>query len=416
MDKLNPGLAQHPVVKRELQKQNEQFKELEELKRSTLASYTGKAADQMAHAAIDKSSGATMGTMGRMSDMPDLAKKGSDKEDKAFQTILKRTKGITTASRRLAKEEVEIDEGKYGGFRVGPKKPRYPYVPQGDKDPSTGLPLGFSPIKPEPKESEPKKTKNEDVKLNELSRETMGSYVNKASDARGHKNLSTAKVDKRMSGIAKASSRLDKMDEEDELEEMSDAQMKRREDIAKSMNDADFKRRYGKDWMQVKMATATKMAQKEERELGEQEKKLFPGTPEYKKKFDPSYNPYDPQGKEKARLKLSPYGYRDRDDKKKKEVDELREPDEKKKRAAYTNLNHPDMEYHKGINIHNCATKVYSEQWGEGMPIKTMHAEPDADGNIAWYDIMFDHGIEKQVSITEMKIVASEMHYHKKNK
>jgi hypothetical protein len=64
----------------------------------------------MANAAIDKSTGAAMGTMGRMSNMPDLAKKGSDKEDKAFQTILKRTKGITSASRRLAKEEAELGE------------------------------------------------------------------------------------------------------------------------------------------------------------------------------------------------------------------------------------------------------------------------------------------------------------------
>lgn len=282
---------------------NESVEELKELKRSTLASYTGKAADQMAHAAIDKSSGATMGTMGRMSNMPDLAKKGSDKEDKAFQTILKRTKGITSASRRLAKEEAEqidevkvgdkvsfnhplaaaggtlvkktgtvhqidgdtvhvkvkskygvmthktkasdlmkeelsssqrdthfslmnkhgvlaksakgankdahrmaaldhqmalrnpensqrrssalslsnklgvkeevnlfkkyteLDEAKFPGFRVrmtsgGPKLPRRSYVPQGDQDPRTGMPLGFSPIKPEPKESDPsKKTK-----------------------------------------------------------------------------------------------------------------------------------------------------------------------------------------------------------------------------------------------------------------
>ena len=152
----------------------EEVEELEELKRRTLASYTGKAADQMANAAIDKSTGAAMGTMGRMSNMPDLAKKGSDKEDKAFQTILKRTKGITSASRRLAKEDVDLvskysklGEAKYPGFRVRmtpgvSKLPRrgYGYVPQGDQDPRTGMPLGFSPIKPETKESDPsKKTK-----------------------------------------------------------------------------------------------------------------------------------------------------------------------------------------------------------------------------------------------------------------
>jgi len=37
----------------------------------------------------------------------------------------------------------------------------------------------------------------------------------------------------------------------------------------------------------------------------------WPGTPEWKKKHDPSYNPYDPEGKVKKALKLKPYGYRD---------------------------------------------------------------------------------------------------------
>jgi hypothetical protein len=36
----------------------------------------------------------------------------------------------------------------------------------------------------------------------------------------------------------------------------------------------------------------------------------WPGTPEWKKKHDPSYNPYDPEGKMKKALKLQPYGYR----------------------------------------------------------------------------------------------------------
>ena len=46
--------------------------------------------------------------------------------------------------------------------------------------------------------------------------------------------------------------------------EMTSAQMKKREEIAQSMDDEDFKERYGKDWMSVKMATATKQAMKEE--------------------------------------------------------------------------------------------------------------------------------------------------------
>ena len=51
-----------------------------------------------------------------------------------------------------------------------------------------------------------------------------------------------------------------------EEKEMTDAQMKKREDIVKGMKDktADFKKRYGKDYKDVMYATATKMAMKEE--------------------------------------------------------------------------------------------------------------------------------------------------------
>ena len=45
--------------------------------------------------------------------------------------------------------------------------------------------------------------------------------------------------------------------------ELSDTELKRREEIAKELPDSDFKDRYGEKWMEVKMATATKMAKKE---------------------------------------------------------------------------------------------------------------------------------------------------------
>jgi hypothetical protein len=65
---------------------------------------------------------------------------------------------------------------------------------------------------------------------------------------------------------------------------------------------------------------------------------------------------------------------------------------------------------------HQCAIHVKSESFGEGRTITTQHAEPDADGNIAWYDIMFEHGIEKQVPTTTLEILVSEMHMHSKKK
>lgn len=64
---------------------------------------------------------------------------------------------------------------------------------------------------------------------------------------------------------------------------------------------------------------------------------------------------------------------------------------------------------------HQCAVHVKNEQWGAGRTIHSQHAEPDAEGNIAWYDVMFEHGIEKQVPTSNLEILVSEAHgNHKK--
>lgn len=89
---------------------------------------------------------------------------------------------------------------------------------------------------------------------------------------------------------------------------------------------------------------------------------------------------------------------------------------------AANKLAKEDMDEARGVaagavDKHNCATHVYHEEFGEGKTIYSQHAEPDAEGNIAWYDVMFEHGIEREVSIDEMKIVTSESHgNHKKMK
>ena len=61
---------------------------------------------------------------------------------------------------------------------------------------------------------------------------------------------------------------------------------------------------------------------------------------------------------------------------------------------------------------HLCAKNVVHENWGNGTPISGQHAEPDAEGDIAWYDVMFEHGIEKGVSINELKVTKSESHHN----
>ncbi len=65
---------------------------------------------------------------------------------------------------------------------------------------------------------------------------------------------------------------------------------------------------------------------------------------------------------------------------------------------------------------HQCAIHVKSESFGEGRTVTTQHADPDAYGNIAWYDVMFEHGIEKGVPTSELEILVSESHMHSKRK
>ena len=65
-----------------------------------------------------------------------------------------------------------------------------------------------------------------------------------------------------------------------------------------------------------------------------------------------------------------------------------------------------------GKGKHDCASKVEHAEWGVGSCIREQHAAPDAEGNIAWYDVMFEHGLEKQVSTDDLDILISEMHHN----
>lgn len=66
---------------------------------------------------------------------------------------------------------------------------------------------------------------------------------------------------------------------------------------------------------------------------------------------------------------------------------------------------------------HQCAIHVKHKKLGEGKTLFSQHAEPDEQGKIAWYDVMFAEGIEKQVPTSELEILVSESHgNHKKKK
>ena len=82
----------------------------------------------------------------------------------------------------------------------------------------------------------------------------------------------------------------------------------------------------------------------------------------------------------------------------------------KKEEAVVENTDTP------GNSTHQCAIHVKSEQYGEGKTLFSQHAEPDAEGNIAWYDVMFAEGI-KRVETKDIEILVSESHMnHKKKK
>jgi hypothetical protein len=65
---------------------------------------------------------------------------------------------------------------------------------------------------------------------------------------------------------------------------------------------------------------------------------------------------------------------------------------------------------------HQCAVHVKHAKLGEGKTLFSQHAEPTEDGYIEWYDVMFEHGIER-VYTTDVEILVSESHMnHKKKK
>ena len=62
-----------------------------------------------------------------------------------------------------------------------------------------------------------------------------------------------------------------------------------------------------------------------------------------------------------------------------------------------------------------CALKVLHPKFGEGKPIMGEHAEPDSNGDIWWYKIMFEHGIET-CDTPELDILEEGSHGNHKKK
>jgi len=64
---------------------------------------------------------------------------------------------------------------------------------------------------------------------------------------------------------------------------------------------------------------------------------------------------------------------------------------------------------------HYCAKHVYSELFGEGQVIEGDHAEPNDEGQVEWYNVQFEHGIEK-VFTEDIEIMMAEYHANHKRK
>jgi hypothetical protein len=85
-------------------------------------------------------------------------------------------------------------------------------------------------------------------------------------------------------------------------------------------------------------------------------------------------------------------------------------------RAMYAPRTEATMMKDDGKIVHNCAKHVEHAEYGRGDCISEEHAAPDRNGNIAWYDIMFEHGLERGVPTAELKILQAESHMHANKK
>ena len=60
---------------------------------------------------------------------------------------------------------------------------------------------------------------------------------------------------------------------------------------------------------------------------------------------------------------------------------------------------------------HDCASKVKHEEYGMGECIKEMHTL-DEDGNVSHYDVLFGHGLEKNVDVSTLEVLEGMYHEH----
>ena len=87
---------------------------------------------------------------------------------------------------------------------------------------------------------------------------------------------------------------------------------------------------------------------------------------------------------------------------------ESSEEEEEKDKEDDDLFGSPNKKKKKG---HDCATKVKHEEYGMGECIKEMHTL-DEDGNVSHYDVLFGHGLEKNVDVSALEVLEGMYHEH----
>ena len=324
--------------------------------------------------------------------------------------------------------------------------------------------------------------------VNEISRQTLGSYSRKASDASMNRNLSVKKRDNRVAGVKKAAA---KMGENEDIIRRGDAKVVK-------VKGPDGKPMFKKMRPVVKVDDPSDHAMKAEEAINEAEmnyKVSIEGLPDF---FVAAKNPGEvkikmrkmlkkpdmlnkvtrvPDAAMKKHFRLKAQGKDEDEQQPMKEetvmsedntnplvkavsdilsrnsfnafrnpepIDEKMSSKEKMAKGLYNQkgvspapkgmvdkapgdqdagakatqkdimtkkMKDQDKKIPQGASmLHMCAKNVMHEKFGRGECLYGMHAEPDENGHVSHYDIMFNHGIEKNMPISECEVLYEREH------
>lgn len=245
--------------------------------------------------------------------------------------------------------------------------------------------------------------------IDELNKETLGSYVAKATDSAADNAISLGykagrrqggsehvdKLAKRIAGIKKAAG---KMVKEEEVIEYNERSGYSTPSVKMGGERTTYTRTPIKDVAKKAFNALTGGSDKDhldrlkknmyKEEVGEVGEAMSPQAATTMKHIP---NPSPALKKAAKDIKPGIAGYRDR-------IDMLKAGGIKE-----------ELKDTPGNSTHQCAIHVKHATMGEGRTLTSQHAQPDAEGQISWYAVMFEHGIEK-VDTKDLEVLVSEGH------